>query len=178
MADDPNPNERLEKMIQALATVSATDQVMSNKQAHQLVEELRERVQGVVSTTKLQLDEAEQRKKLAADIDRLVDSVSNIQSDVGKAFAHSSDKLKASVRADTIGKMAEALHLISEWLGAPTVENQARVEQLVENLRAITGADPFLDDKKAQAKLDAEIEANVKKSLDEIFGDLKIKPPL
>ena len=65
MADSPKPpgpadlRDQLEAMVQALATVSATDQVRSNAQAHQLTEELRERVAGIVAQTKLKLDEAE-----------------------------------------------------------------------------------------------------------------------
>ena len=181
MADTPkpaDPRDQLEAMIQALATVSATDQVRSHAQAHQLTEELRERVAGIVAKTKLKLNEAEQRKELAQQIDKLVDTVSNIETDVGRAVAGSRDRLKAATRADAIGKMADALRLLSDWLGDPTAEKQRKVDDLIGNIRALTGASPYLDDARAEARQKAEIEADVKKSLDEIFGQLKIEPPL
>ena len=176
MADDPNA--QLEAMVEALAQVSAIEQVKDHAQARELVDELRTRVQGVVAKTRLKLDEAEHRKQVAVEIDKLVDTVAHIQNDVGKQVAGSSDRLKAATRAKTLEGMAQALRLISDWLGNPTAENQIRVEQLIANLRALTGADPFLDDAKAEAELHREIERDVKTSLDQIFGDLKIKPPL
>jgi hypothetical protein len=178
MADQPDPFAQLEAMILALANVSAIEQVMNHAQAREHVEELRRRVQGVVAKTRLTLAEAEQRKQIAAEIDKLVDAVAQIQNDVGRAVAGSSDRIKAAARAKTLGDMAQALRLISTWLGNPTAQTQQQVEQLIAELRALTGADPFLDDAKAEAQLHAEIEADVKQSLAEIFGDLKIKPPL
>jgi hypothetical protein len=180
VADDKpaDPNAQLEAMVQALANVSAIEHVMNHEQARELVDELRMRVQGVVAKTRLKLDEAEHRKQIAGEIDKLVDTVAHIKNDVGKQVAGSSDRLKAATRAKTLDGMAQALSLISDWLGNPTAENQIKVEQLIANLRALTGADPFIDDAKAEAELHAEIERDVKTSLDGIFSDLKIKPPL
>ena len=175
MADKPaNPNAQLEAMILALANVSAIEQVMNHAQARHHVEELRERIAAVVAKTRLELREAEQRKQIAGEIDKLVDTIARIQNDVGRAVAGSSDRLKAATRAKTLDGMAQALRLISDWLGNPTAEKQAQVEQLIANLRALTGADPFLDDTKAEAKLHAEIEADVKKSLGEIFDGSRL----
>jgi hypothetical protein len=170
-----DPMAQLELMIQALANVSAIEQVMSHEQARAHVDELRRRIQGVVAKARLANSEAEHRKQVAAEIDKLVDTVAHIQNDVGRAVAGSSDRLKAATRAKTLDGMAQALRLISDWLGNPTAQNQLAVEQLIANLRALTGADPFLDDARAEAKLKADIEADVKKSIDEIFGDMKIK---
>ena len=181
MADDKptDPNAQLEAMIVALANISAIEQVMNHAQAKHRVEELRERVKGVVAKTRLELNEAEKRKQIAREIDKLVDTIAQIQNDVGRSVAGSSDRLKAATRARTLEGMAQALRLISDWLGNPTDDKQVQVEQLILNLRALTGAaDPFVDDAKAEAELHAEIEADVKKSLGEIFDDLKIKPPL
>jgi hypothetical protein len=179
VADKPaDPNAQLEAMVQALANVSAIEQVMSHDQARELVDELRVRVQGVLAKARLKLDEAEQRKQIAAEIDKLVDAVAHIKTEVGKQVAGASDRLKAATRAKTLDGMAQALSLISDWLGNPSAENQIKVEQLIANLRALTGADPFIDDAKAEAELHAEIERDVKTSLDGIFNELKIKPPL
>ena len=104
--------------------------------------------------------------------------MSNIKTDVGRAVAGSSDRLKAATRADAIGKMADALRLLSDWLGDPTAEKQRKVDELIANIRALTGASPYLDDARAEARQRAEIDADVQKSLEEIFGELKIDPPL
>ena len=53
----------------ALATASATGQVRSHAQAHQLTADLRERVAGIVAHTNLEFDEAEQRKVLVQQIE-------------------------------------------------------------------------------------------------------------
>jgi 2-succinyl-5-enolpyruvyl-6-hydroxy-3-cyclohexene-1-carboxylate synthase len=176
VADDPNAP--LEQMILALANVSAIEQVMGHEQARHHVDELRTRVQAVVAKMRLELEDADKRKQVATEIDKLVDTVAHIQNDVGKSVAGASDRLKAATRAKTLAGMAQALRLISDWLGQPTAQNQLQVDQLIANLRALTGADPFLDDAKAEAKLHAEIEADVKQSLADIFSDLKIDPPL
>jgi hypothetical protein len=173
-----DPAAALQVMIDQLALVSSTEQVMTNAEARKQLELLQLRVQDVVTNVRAQLEEAEQKKRLGADIDALIDTVATIQSEVGRSVANQKDKLKAASRAETLGKMAEALQLLSNWLGNPTAENQTKVEQLVENIRAVTGASPFYDEAKAEAQRKAELEASVKKSLDQIFGELKIKPPL
>jgi hypothetical protein len=173
-----DPAAQLEAMMEALVRVSSTEQVMNNKETRQQLEELRRRVQGVVSTVRMKLEEAEQRKRLAGEIDQLIDNVAQIRNAVGAAVSGSRDKLKAASRSDTLLKMSEALRLISDWLGNPDAAKQARVEQLIEQIRAVTGASPFYDEAAEEAKRKAELEASVKQSLDEIFGELKIKPPL
>ena len=176
--DDDDPMWRLEQMIQALGQVSATEQVMNNAQAGKHVDELRRRVQGVVAATRLKLAEAEQRKRVAAEIDQLVDAVSKIGNAAGRAVAGQADKLKAVARADTLAQMAEALRLISRWLGDPSAANQQKVDELIASVQAVTGTSPYQSSPEAEARRRAELEADVKSSLEGIFGDLKIKPPL
>jgi hypothetical protein len=165
-------------MVDQLARVSSTEQVMNNAEARNQLEQLQLRVQDVVTHVRGELEESAQKKQLGIDIDALIDTVSDIQNEVGRSVANQRDKLKAVSRADTLAKMAQALQLLSDWLGDPTAENQTKVEQLVANIQAVTGASPFYDEGKAEAKRKAELEASVKKSLDDIFSELKIKPPL
>lgn len=168
----------LEKMVEQIAAVAADERMLDHEQARHLLEELRGRVQGVVQTVRLHAEEDEARKKAVVEIDKLIDSIAHVQNELGRQVANASGQIKAAVRGDTLPKTAEALRLFTDWLSNPTPEGRARIETLVANLRAITGADPFLDDEEAEKRREAELEANVKKSLDEIFGDMKIKPPL
>jgi hypothetical protein len=168
----------LEKMVEQIAAVAADERMLNHEQARHLLEELRQRVQGVVQMVRLHAEEDEARKQAIVEIDKLIDSIARVQNELGHQVANASDQIKAAVRGDTLPKTAEALHLFTDWLSNPTPEGRAKIEALVANLRAITGADPFLDDEKAEKRRQAELEANVKKSLDEIFGDMKIKPPL
>ena len=68
--------------------------------------------------------------------------------------------------------IAQLLELVAGWLRTPTPENTAAVERLVAALRSLPGTDVLWNDRATAAKREAELERNVKKSLDEIAAGM------
>ncbi len=80
-------------------------------------------------------------------------------------------KLIAAIETQTGATLDGSLRVIASWLRAPTPEHLAKLETLARSL----GWDPAAEQAREEARQDREIEANVKHSLDEIFGKLDFK---
>jgi hypothetical protein len=182
MADSARPrwvpptSQDLELLIDSLARVAAAKRGLMGEQAIDYVEALKDRVAAVEGMARQRFEDAEARRRAAAELDKVIDLLGEIQSATGKALKQASPQIRAAVRGLDIHRMAEALRFVAEWLRDPTPEREADVMHLVERLKIITGAvdpatDPWADEATAR-ELRANIESDVNKSLDDIFGDL------
>lgn len=183
---DPKPprivlpsSQDIDLLIDALARASAANRGLMGEQAIAHVEELKARVVAVEDLARSRVDDAEARRRAAEEIDKLIDTLGRVQNTSGRALQHANPQIKAAFRGVDLGRMAAGLRYIADWLREPTPEAEAEIMHTVEQLRAITGAvdpmmDPWADDKTAKQLRD-DIDADVKKSLDDIFGDLNKK---
>lgn len=94
----------------------------------------------------------------AAARTRVADELERTMTEASRAAGPSLD-----VRA-----MTGVIDLVIGWLRAPTPENTASVERLVAAIRAVPGGEALWTDQAAEAKRKADLDADVKKSLDEI----------
>lgn len=93
---------------------------------------------------------------------RIADEVDRARTSMVEAVA------RARVRDVPLPALAGTLELVASWLRAPTPENTAAVERLVAAIRAVPGGEALWQDQAAEARRNAELEADVQKSLDEI----------
>lgn len=106
-------------------------------------------------------DDANARARIADELDRA-------RTELAKTIAAAKPALDAHLRGFSFDGVLGVLELVSTWLRAPTPENTRDVERLIDILRAQPGADALWRDKVAEEKREAELDADVQKSLDEI----------
>jgi hypothetical protein len=167
----------LELLVDALVRVSAVRSGLSGEAAITHIEELKARLVAVDELGTHRLDDSMARRQAADEVDKLVATLGQIQKTTGRALQRASPQVKAALRGVDLGRMGEALRFVAHWLREPTAEREAEIALVVEQLRLITGAvdpmtDPWADEKTAR-ELEEGIDADVSKSLDDIFGDLK-----
>jgi hypothetical protein len=112
------------------------------------------------------------RARIADELDRVRASIAETQRTMQATIARTKPALQAQLRDVPLPALDGTLALVAAWLRAPTTENTEGVHRLVAALRSVPGGQEMWTDQAAQAKRDAELEANVQKSLDEIAADM------
>jgi hypothetical protein len=110
-------------------------------------------------------DDVATRTRIADELDRARASLVQTIRATGSAIPA---ELRARLRDASLAPLVDTLALVATWLRAPTPETTAAVERLVETLRAVPGLEAAWSDSIADAKREAELDADVQKSLDEI----------
>jgi len=102
-----------------------------------------------------------QRAHAADELDRARTALAN-------AIQAAKPALDAKLPQLSLDGLLRILELVATWLRAPTPESTRVVEQLIEQLRGKPGVEAMWRDKAAEEKREAELDADVQKSLDEI----------
>lgn len=117
-------------------------------------------------------DDPSTRARIADELDRARAAMVEAMRIAAPEIARQPE-LAAQVRGGPVSPLARALELVATWLRTPTPQTTAAVEQVVAALRVLPGVDESVwPDQAAQAKLDAELDADVQKSLDELAADM------
>ena len=99
---------------------------------------------------------------------RIADELDRAHGELAKAIAAAKPAIDAKLGTISFDALLGVLELVATWLRAPTPETTRQVEQLIDHLRALPGGDAMWRDKVAEEKREAELDADVQKSLDEI----------
>lgn len=110
-------------------------------------------------------DDPASRGKIADELDRARAAV--VQTLRTAAPAIPAD-LRDRLRDASVAGLVNLLAYVATWLRNPTPETTAAVERFIAALRAVPGAEALWTDRAAEAKREAELDADVQKSLDEI----------
>jgi hypothetical protein len=118
-------------------------------------------------------DDAATRTALADDVDRVRAGTAEAMRAATAVFSRAAPAFEARLRDVPLSGLDGALELVAAWLRAPTPEHTAAVERLVTALRALPGIEEALwHDRAREARREAELDAEVQKSLDEIAADM------
>ena len=172
-AEEPAPQQNLDELMEALATVSAKLQGKQGKELDTHVRHVKDSVKQLVQTVKLQEQDAIMRQQAAAQIEQLLDAVTKLQNPAGQAVAGARDPIAQTFRGVDLAKMADGMRVFAEWLAHPNNQNKAQAEQLVAQLQHTMGPMVGYDPEREDAERRAQIKADVQKSLDEIFRGKK-----
>jgi hypothetical protein len=174
VGDDDSALDQLDALVEALGRMQVNESAIRGDEARAFIEDMKARVRAVAEAARAKRSEAERRKDSARAIDQLVDSIAKIENATGRAMAAARPQLKAAFRNVDLAGIANALRLLSAWLEDPTDDRRAAVEQLIANIRATTGGALTWEEARNEKQLEADIERDVRTSLDEIF---RKKPP-
>jgi hypothetical protein len=155
----------LDQLIDMLGQLSASERGLSRSDARAHMAELKGQVETIKRIVEQRVDDEPARRQAADEVDKLIDTVALIEKGAARK---ATPQLEAAFRDVDVGKISSGLRIFAQWLRAPTPESTAAIERLVEMLRATTP--PGWEDQAAAKQLEAEIDANVQRSLDDIFG--------
>ena len=170
--DEP-PEQNLDELMEALATVSAKLQGKQGGEIDAHVRHVKDSVKQLVQTVQLQEQDAAARKQAAAQVEELLDAVTKLQNPAGQAVAGSREPIAQAFRGVDLARMADGMRVFAEWLAHPNTQNKAQAEQLIAQLQHVMGPMVGHDPEREEAERKAQIKADVQKSLDEIFRGKK-----
>jgi uncharacterized protein YoxC len=177
--DDPkNPEatpaaQPAEFLVELLATAAGQLQGLEGANLQKHVADLSAQVQTLAQNVEQKVHEEEVRKAAAAEAEQLIDTVVRAGTAAGQALEASRAPLLNALRSMDLQKLADAMRLIAEFIANPTAENEAQAKQLVAKLQATVGPLVGLDPAREDEQRRAQIKADVRKSLDEIFRPKK-----
>ncbi len=167
----------LEVLIEVLATAAGQMQGLKGAELKARVSELTDQVQTLAKSVEQKVADDDQRKAAAAEVERLIDMFVRTGSAAGKALEKHRDQITAQFRSVDLQQVAAGMRVLADWMSNPTVEKEAEAKALMEKLQAtmgpLVGYDPKATQEAEDEKRRAEIKADVKKSLDEIFRPKK-----
>ncbi len=170
VTEGPFAGQPLEVLVQVLATAAGQMRGIDGKELEQHVRDLTAQVQVVAQQVEAKVHDEDVRQKTAQEVERLIDVFVRTGSAAGQALAGFREPVVKAFQGVSLDKMAEGMRMLADWLQNPTSETEAQVKELMEGLQKtmgpMVGHDP---EREEQARRDA-IKADVKKSLDGIFG--------
>ena len=171
--EEPDQQQNLDELMEALATVSAKLQGKQGRELESHVKHVKDSVKHLVQTVNQSEQDAALRKQAAAQVEQLLDAVAKIGSPAGTAVAGAREPIAQTFRGVDMVKMADGLRVFADWLAHPSTANKAQAEQLIAQLQHVMGPmvghDPAREDEERRA----QIKKDVQKSLDEIFRGKK-----
>jgi hypothetical protein len=167
------PQQNLDELMEALATVSAKLQGKQGKELDAHVRKVKDSVKQLVQTVKLQEQDILLRQQAAAQVEELLDAVAKISNPAGQAVAGAREPIAQTFRGVDLAKMADGMRVFAEWLAHPNNANKAQAEQLVAQLQHVMGPMVGFDPEREDEERRAQIKKDVQKSLDEIFRGKK-----
>jgi outer membrane murein-binding lipoprotein Lpp len=177
--DDPkNPEatpvaQPVEFLVELLATAAGQLQGLKGTDLQKHVADLSAQVQTLAHNVEHKVHEEEARKVAAAEAEQLIDTVVRTGTAAGQALEASRAPILNALRSMDLQKLADAMRLIASFISSPTADNEAQAKQLVEKLQATLGPMVGFDPAREDEQRRAQIKADVRKSLDEIFRPKK-----
>ena len=167
MSGDSPDSDLAQLAAQISAIASAPIEQLPELRAH--LPALAASVAALARALEAPADDAAARARIADEIDRARAAMVEAMRAAAPVIARAKPEVRAQLRGLSVPALAAALALVAGWLRAPTPENTAAVERLVAAIRAVPGAGEALwRDEAAEARREAELDADVQKSLDEI----------
>lgn len=159
----------LDVLMEALAKISGQIQGKTGEELRAHVDDVKGQTASLIG--KLELDEFDHEAKqgVAAEVDKLLATVSASHTLAGDAIAKHRSKISDAFRGVELEKMAEGLQLLAAWLRDPTNERAADAQTLIAQLQEAMGTMVGYDPERDEAARRAEIKKDVQASLDNIF---------
>jgi hypothetical protein len=176
-SEDKLARQPLEVLIEVLATAAGQMQGLKGPELRTRVAEVTGQVQQLAKSIDQKVADEEQRKAAAKEVERLIDMFVRTGTDAGKALEKHREQITAQFRGVDLQQVAAGMRVLADWMANPSVEKEAEAKALLEKLQTTMGPLVGYDPKAAQEREDekrrAEIKADVKKSLDDIFRPKK-----
>jgi len=176
--DEQTPEQKLagqplEVLIEVLATAAGQMQGLKGAELKRRVTELTGQVQSLARTIDQTVADDEARKAAAKEVERLIDMFVRTGTAAGKALDKHRDQIAAQFRGVDLQQIAAGMRVLADWMANPSVEKEAEAKALMEKLQTTMGPIVGYDPQREEEQRRAEIKADVKKSLDEIFRPKK-----
>jgi hypothetical protein len=163
----------LEVLIEVLATAAGQMQGLKGAELKERVTELTGQVQQVAKSVERQIADDEHRKQAAAEVERLIDMFVRTGTAAGKALEKHRDQIAAQFRGVDLQQVAAGMRVLADWMANPSAEKEVEAKALLEKLQTTMGPLVGYDPQREEEQRHAEIKANVRKSLDDIFRPKK-----
>jgi hypothetical protein len=163
----------LEVLIEVLATAAGQMQGLKGSELKQRVSELTGQVQTLAKSIEQTVADDEARKASAQEVERLIDMFVRTGTAAGKALEKHREQIAAQFRGVDLQQIAAGMRVLADWMANPSAEKEAEAKALMEKLQTTMGPIIGYDPQREEEQRRAEIKADVKKSLDEIFRPKK-----
>lgn len=173
--ENPLAGAPLDVVIEVLANASGQLRGLHGSDLRKHVAEVVDSVKALAKTVERKVHDDELRRSTAAEVERLIDMFMRTGTATGAAVAKNRDAIAKSFRGVDIDKIGAGLRLFADWLQNPSAETETNVKKLIEELQVTMGPIVGFDPKAEEAARSAQIKADVKASLDEIFRGKKKK---
>jgi hypothetical protein len=163
----------LEVLIEVLANAAGQMQGLKGAELKQHVTELTGQVQSLAKSIEQTVADDEARKAAAQEVERLIDMFVRTGTAAGKALEKHREQIATQFRGVDLQQVAAGMRVLADWMANPTVEKEAEAKALMEKLQTTMGPLVGYDPQREEEQRRAEIKADVKKSLDDIFRPTK-----
>jgi hypothetical protein len=173
VTEGPLAGQPLEVLVELLATATGQMRGLEGSELKKHVAEMTTQVQALATQVEVKVLDDDARKKTAQEIERLIDVFIRTGSAAGQALASFREPVLKAFQGVSLDKMAEGMRMLADWLQNPTSEGEAQVKELMEGLQKTMGPMVGHDPEREEQERRAQIKADVKASLDEIFRGKK-----
>jgi hypothetical protein len=173
---DPLAGQPVEVIVEVLARVSGQMKGLVGPELRKHIAEVAGQVQALTQSIELKMRDDAQRKEAAAEVERLLDMFVRSGTEAGKVLEKHRTPIAQSLRGADLPRLAEGIRLLADWMANPTAQNEAQAKQLMQRLEETMGPALGLDPEAQDRARRAQIESDVKKSLDNIFRGPDQKP--
>jgi hypothetical protein len=178
-SEDPLAGQPVEVIIEVLAKLSGQMKGLDGAELRRHVTQITGQLQSLTTRVEQSFKQEATRKEAAAEVERLVDFLVRTGTAAGKALEKQRTPIAQAFQGADIDKLAEGMRKLADFMQNPTPQTEAEAKTLLDELKTTMGAkvgyDPEVEEKRRQA----QIKADVAKSLGEVLGKdfrPKIKP--
>lgn len=171
--ENPLAGAPLDLVIEVLANASGQLKGLQGLDLKKHVNEVVQQVKRLSESIERKVNDEELRKEASAEVERLIDSFTRTGSAASKVIAQNRDAIAKQFQGVSLEKIAEGMRLFADWLQNPNPQSEAQVKALIEQLQVTMGPMVGYDPAREEEERRAQIKADVRKSLDEIFNKKK-----
>lgn len=180
-AADPLAGQPLDVIIEVLARASGEMQGLRGTELRQHIATLTAQVEQLAAGIADRVRDEELRAEAAKEAQQLIDTLVRTGTQAAQTLERHREPLARAIQNLDLARVAEGLHLLADWMSNPTPEGEAKAKAMMEHLERTVGPSIGYDPEREERERKQQIQADVKKSLDEIFKpkkfDISIKPP-